>query len=246
MDGSEDGVSWLYEQGKASFDRRDYDTALTTFTYCRAKLLERVVNKDHAKTAYRHLDQYLELCETRAEAARLHRAADSDFTGPATDEMGAYTPAHQTPHILGAGACGGSGSAYGTHSSSPQHAERETLIFVCSPKNAPLPQSADEAMDVSNAVPSRICRGGSAEELRRRGEALTHPIPSQLRPHRLPSSPTLVCVAHVTATQLPSPPPSLQLLRSRYRSFLFSGHGDAPTRGRRLSDAWVQWPDWRA
>ena len=42
MDGHEDGVSWLYEQGKQAFERKEYDVALTTFA-C-AHLLRRHSN----------------------------------------------------------------------------------------------------------------------------------------------------------------------------------------------------------
>ena len=105
--------------------------------------------------------------------------------GPSLSEGALET---RPPHLVAAG-LGGSGSILAHTASPPQVQARETLIFVCSPKKAPLPQSADEAMDVSNAVAAHICRGASAEELRS------------------------------------------ELLRNRYRSFLFTGHGDALLEG---------------
>lgn len=44
---------------------------------------------------------------------------------------------------------------------------RTNLIFVCSPTGAALPQAKDEAIDIANAVPSHIRRGGSAECLQK-------------------------------------------------------------------------------
>ena len=72
MDSAKDASSWLYNQAKESFDKREYSAALEKFELCLAKLRDAHVRAggvasafDNACTQYRHLDDYLELCRAR-------------------------------------------------------------------------------------------------------------------------------------------------------------------------------------
>ena len=141
MDGAQDGIAWLYAQGKDAFEKRAFEDALHSFELCIPKLREQHQRRggspgtfQEAQTGYRHLDDYLELCRTR--------------------------------HM----ATGGGGGALVKEGSPLRSANgeniRTTLIMVCSPRGAPLPHLADEAVDVANVVPSHIRRGGSAADLR--------------------------------------------------------------------------------
>ena len=203
MDGASDAASWLYEQGKAAFDRREYATALENFEFCLSKLRTSHVrcggtseSFNSARTAFRHLDDYLELCRTRNVLANrqspLHATGNGSVSplaapGQPAEQLVVRSPSKQSssPLKLQQEPSWQLDEAPLVPLGSGQQDSRTTLIMVCSPKGSPLPHLADEAVDVANVTPSHIRRGGSAEELRH------------------------------------------ELLRHRYRAFLFAGHGDA-------------------
>lgn len=219
MDGAKDAASWLYQHAKASYDRREYADALEKFELCLRKLRDAHTRGgfapdsfDSARTQYRHLDDYLELC--RARESVEGRASASPYVAHApTGAVNSASPLTTAPPYLVAPERSGSSGMHASHYSPPlKHPSamysgegswacddtaslaslgggapdaRTTLIMVCSPRNAPLPNLADEAVDVANETPSHVMRGGAAEELRN------------------------------------------ELLKGRYRAFLFAGHGDA-------------------
>ena len=150
MDGAPDAAAWLYIQGKAAFEHRRYAEALSSFELCLSKLAEMHGRQseepfDPTCSGYRHLDDYLDLCRARDAVAR------ANATGAASPTLSSTSPPLSSSAAL-------------------SKVQRECLIFVCSPRNAPLPHLADEAVDVANVISSHIRRGGSADDLR--GELL--------------------------------------------------------------------------
>lgn len=211
MDGAQDAIAWLYCEGKAAFDRKEFTEALHSFEYCFQRLAERASGGGEAFDAshpnYRHLEHYLDLCRTREELAKQRVIASSpdvrhqlSATPPALHATGSGhgaggSPALQPPQppaLVGAPSAAGGGSTW-----SP--GARETLIFVCSPKHSALalPHLADEAVDVANVTTAHIRRGGTANDLRN------------------------------------------ELLQHRYKAFLFSGHGDAELSGKQQTLAFT-------
>jgi hypothetical protein len=200
MDGASDATEWLYDQGKAAFERHDFDAALDSFEFCLQKLRESRVRRglafDETAADYRHLDDYLDLCRTRQQA---QATSSSGMRASPTPAHGLATGSCASPPAVGLHAGGLTPSSSAERLlSHPRHDAaaaaaaaaalpdaRTTLIMVCSPRNAPLPHLADEAVDVANVIPARIRRGGSAEDLQK------------------------------------------EFLRTRYQCFLFAGHGDA-------------------
>ena len=181
MDGSSDAISWLYEQGKLAFEDKNYDEAGELFEAALDKLRKRHAREhgedacgfDSARTNYRNLDDYLDLCRTRRSFNTRHSGGH-----PARDPThGSPAPPPLAQVASTTGSLGGSDLARSSSSEllmrSPPHLARSTLIMVCSPRNSPLPHLADEAVDVANVTPSHIRRGGSAQDLR--NELMRHP-----------------------------------------------------------------------
>lgn len=167
MDGQTDGTAWLYEKGKDAFERKDYGEALKCFDHCVSRLHEAAMRRGEAETfdskatGYRHLDDYYDLLQTRIAAEHpsgspnlLARGVSTSFASPA----GCCSCAADSSSTVAV--------ASGHRTPPPSNNMRTTLIMVCSPRAAPLPHLADEAVDVANVMPSHIRRGGSASDLR--------------------------------------------------------------------------------
>ena len=135
MDGAPDAVAWLYAKGKDAFDRRAFGDALERFEFCVLKLREAHVRRgglaesfDASRTEYRHLDDYLDLCRTREVA---EGGGGGGAEAPSLRPSPSDCALPRTPP--------------------PASNARTTLIMVCSPRAAPLPHLADEAVDVRRA-----------------------------------------------------------------------------------------------
>jgi len=159
----------LYEEGKGLY--REGDFAQIYFELC-AAAVERAVERHAQKSGggglvstarqeagggFRHLDEYLENCTIMIDRARkleaLEKADEGKLGGKLTVlagrlELETEKGAEEQP----------TGTRY-------SFGPRELLVFTCSPDKCPLPQSDDEAAEVSQYCPAAIRRGGTAADL---------------------------------------------------------------------------------